>query len=52
MLFEIPSDVEKKGYNLMDNSSLDSGKLESLGWSPCFNLEEGVKRTIEYLRNA
>ena len=52
VLFEIPSDVEKKGYNLMDNSSLDSGKLESLGWSPCFNLEEGVKRTIEYLRNA
>ena len=51
VLFENPSDVEKKGYNLMDNSSLDSSKLESLGWSACFNLEEGVKRTIQYLRD-
>lgn len=51
VLFEDPSDVEKKGYNLMDNSSLDSTKLEKLGWSACFDLEAGVKRTIKYLRS-
>ena len=43
---------EKKGYNLMDNSSLDSSLLESLGWRPCFSLEEGAAKTIEYLREA
>lgn len=43
--------LEKKGYNLMDHSSLDSSRLESLGWRPCFSLEEGTAKTIEYLRD-
>jgi nucleoside-diphosphate-sugar epimerase len=49
ILFENPSDVESKGYNMMSNSSLDSKKLENLGWSACFNLKLGVQRTIEML---
>lgn len=43
--------LEKRGYNLMDNSALDSRRLESLGWRPCFSLEKGAARTIECLRN-
>lgn len=50
VLFENPSDVEKRGYNLMDNSSLDATKLESLGWHACFDLQAGVERTLRYLR--
>jgi len=46
VVFENPSDEEKLSYNLMENSSLDSAKLESLGWKPQFSLEEAVKRTI------
>jgi len=46
--FENPTDQEKAGYNLMDNSSLDSRKLESLGWKGCFDLVKGVKRTLEF----
>ena len=49
IVFEIPTDTEKSGYNLMDNSSLDSKKIESLGWKALFSLEEGTKRTIELL---
>lgn len=48
VVFENSSDIEKKGYNLMNNSSLDSEKLESLGWRAVFTLEEGVKRTLQY----
>ena len=50
VIYEMPSDMEKMGYNLMDNSSLVSEKLEALGWSAVFSLEEGTKRTIEVLR--
>lgn len=50
IVFDNPSDAETKGYNLMPNSSLDAEKLELLGWKARFNLEEGIKRTIDYLR--
>lgn len=50
IVFDNPSDAEVKGYNLMSNSSLNAEKLERLGWRACFALEEGVKKTIDYLR--
>lgn len=50
VVFENPSDQEKRGYNLMSNSSLDSRRLEELGWVPLFDLNTGVKRTIDILK--
>ena len=50
VIYEIPTEQERKGYNLMTNSSLDSAKLESLGWSACFNLREGAERTVSMYR--
>ena len=50
VVFENPSDQEKKGYNLMTNSSLDSERLTGLGWKACFSLEEGTRRTVEELK--
>ncbi|MCR5616801.1 MAG: NAD-dependent epimerase/dehydratase family protein [Clostridiales bacterium] len=46
VVFDVPSDTEKKGYNLMDNSSLRSERLESLGWRAEFSLDEGAARTL------
>lgn len=45
--FEIPDDVERKGYSTVTRAVLDAQKLECLGWRPLFNLEEGLKRTIK-----
>lgn len=52
VVFENPSDLEKKGYNLMDNSSLDSTKLLQLGWQGEFSLADGVAHTLEVLSAA
>ena len=49
VLFENASDEEKKGYNLMDNSSLDSSKLIKLGWKGLFSMKKGVHHTIKIL---
>ena len=49
VVFEIPSDEEKKSFNPMKNSVLDASKLESLGWKACFGLEEGIERTLKFL---
>lgn len=51
VIYENPSDLEKKGYNLMTNSSLDAAKLEALGWSACFDIKKGTERTLCILKN-
>lgn len=47
---ELPTEEERKGFNPMSNSSLDSTDLEGLGWTGCFNAEEGFVETVEILR--
>lgn len=43
--------AEKRGFNMMDNSSLDATRLEGLGWKALFGMREGAKRTLEEYRN-
>lgn len=47
--FQIPEDREKKGYNLMSCSALNSEKLESLGWKGQYNLQEGVSSMLKIM---
>ena len=48
IVFENPSDYEQKSYNLMENSSLESAKLEELGWKACFDISMGAIKTLNY----
>ena len=50
VVFESATDSEKKSYNMMDNSSLNAEKLESLGWTARYSVAEGVRRTIEIMK--
>lgn len=50
VVFENPSDVELSGYNLMDNSSLNSELLEQLGWQSSFDAFEGIAHTLDIMR--
>lgn len=48
LTYENPDDAEAAGYNLMSNSSLDSKKLEGLGWAAEFSPEEGADRCVRF----
>jgi nucleoside-diphosphate-sugar epimerase len=50
VVFEKPSDMERRGYNLMDNSSLDSTSLSKLGWTPIFGKTDGILHTYMIMR--
>jgi nucleoside-diphosphate-sugar epimerase len=50
VIFKDSSNKEKKAFNMMDNSSLNSNKLESLGWKPCFDIQRGIIATLRYYR--
>ena len=47
---ELPSETEKKGFNPMSNSSLDSTELLNLGWKGLFDAERGFSHTVDILK--
>lgn len=49
VVFDFPSEEEKNSYNMMDNSSLNSEKLESLGWKGMFDIHKGTLHTLQCL---
>ncbi|WP_028235568.1 NAD-dependent epimerase/dehydratase family protein [Pseudobutyrivibrio sp. MD2005] len=49
--YEIPSSDEKKGFNPMANSSLDSSELIEIGWEGLFDAITGVNHTVEIIKN-
>ena len=50
LILDIPSAAERAAFNPMDNSSLNSEKLEALGWRGCFDAETGFAHTVAVLR--
>lgn len=52
IVFSNPTNAEKQGYNLMENSALDAGKLEGLGWRAQFDLAAGTANSITFFNNS
>lgn len=50
LIFTIPSKTEVAAFNPMDNSSLDSTKIESLGWKGIFRAKDGLEHTVWILK--
>lgn len=48
--FEKPNDTERKQFNPMNVSSLDSKKIHSLGWRGLFDGKKGLSHTIEIIK--
>lgn len=49
-VYEQAAAEEAKGYTMMLNSSLDARRLEALGWKAMFDLETGVRHTVDILK--
>lgn len=49
--FELPDEIEKRGYSKSSDSILDATKLINLGWKPQINIKEGLKNTITNKRS-
>lgn len=48
---EIPTEAEKRGFNPMSNSSLDSSDLLELGWRGLFDAKRGFSHTVEIMKD-
>lgn len=51
LITELPTERERKAFNPMGNSSLDSTKLQKLGWKGWFDAEKGLSHTVNILRD-
>lgn len=52
VVFDLPSEVEAKGYSVATRAILSTDKLASLGWRPDNSFEQALARTYEILSEA
>ena len=51
VIFELPSEIEEKGFSKPQNCILDNHKLRGLGWEGKYTLAEGMLETYTILKN-
>lgn len=49
VIYEIPDEVESKGYSKVQNCILDNNKLKEMGWNGLYDLDVGLRETIHEL---
>lgn len=50
VIFDLPDERERRGYSTASKALLDAGKLRTLGWRVDYNIEDGIRETIDILR--
>lgn len=49
--YDIPDELERKGFSKSQDAVLDESSLRALGWTPRYSMRDGVSRTIDILRS-
>jgi UDP-glucuronate decarboxylase len=51
VIYDTPSEDEKKNSSNINHAVLNPDKMERLGWKPYYGLQDGFERTISILRD-
>lgn len=51
VVFELPDERERAGYSTATRAVMDSNKLKNLGWSASYSIKDGIKSTMEMLKD-
>lgn len=51
VVFDLPDDVEKKGFSKPQNCILDNQKLKSLGWKGYYDIRKGLEECLLIMNN-
>ena len=51
VIFEIPDELESSGYSKATKARLDGSKLSALGWSAYYDINAGIERTLQILKD-
>ncbi len=50
VVFELPTEIERRGYSTATKALLDGEKLRSIGWRAHFGMDESISRVVRMLR--
>ncbi len=51
VIFELPNEIQAKGFSKAINAIMSNDKIRTLGWKPKDDTYSGVKKTIEILKS-
>lgn len=51
VVFELPNELEKRGYSTATKAMLNSEKLNELGWSAKYDIKQGLNQTVKILQS-
>ena len=49
VIFDLPGDIERRGYSTATKAVLDISRLRATGWAPSVSLRDGLQRTVSSL---
>jgi len=52
VLFDLPSEVEKKGFSKATIARMDNSKLKRLGFNPKYDMKMGIESTLAIIKEA
>lgn len=50
VIYDLPSETERKGYSVATTAILDNTKLKTIGWKPMYTFKDAVSRTIMIIK--
>lgn len=50
VIFQIPEEIERRGYSGTTKGMMDASRLKRLGWAPRIRIQEGLYDTVETLK--
>ena len=51
VIFEKPDESESQGYSKATKAVLDNAKLKALGWKETYDIDSGLRMTVQILKN-
>lgn len=49
VVYDLPDEVESKGYSIAMHAILDNNRLKAIGWKPQYEITDAIDRTIKIL---
>lgn len=49
VIFELPSETERKGFSVAQKAVLDNTRLRSIGWTPLYDMKDALWRTLDII---
>lgn len=51
VVYELPDEIEKKGYSSATKAVMNSDKIKKIGWKPFYDIRKGLINTVNILKS-